>query len=222
MTIAKVLLIESERAGSPSFAAPLAKKGYDVLRAHKVSQALKLAEEQRPDIVVLDAASMRTSGKRMFRRLRVVLKDIPAILLSPAGSRSTVNGAGAAGLIHPFTVRKLTNRIGRMLPSNEGDILQYGPLKLDLARRRVAFGDRLTRLTPRATALLKIFLENPGRLLTREEIMREVWSTSYMGDTRTLDVHISWLRKAIEPDPTQPRYLKTFRSLGYRLDLPPT
>lgn len=217
MAKAKILLVESERASAPSFASALEKKGYAVLRVHRVRDALRAAERERPDVVVLDAASMMTSGARMYHTLRSRLNGAPVILVSPEGSRPAVNGTV---LVHPLTHRKLTNRIARVLPGDERDEIRAGPIRLNLAQRKVRCVGREARLTPRAAALLQVLMESPSRLLTREELMKRVWSTDYMGDTRTLDVHMSWLRRALEPNPVVPKYLKTIRGLGYRLDLP--
>jgi DNA-binding response OmpR family regulator len=90
---------------------------------------------------------------------------------------------------------------------------------LDLERKRVRCQGKEARLTPRMTHLLQVLMRHPGEVLEREQLFREVWKTEYMGDTRTLDVHISWLREAIEEDPHKPHLLKTIRGVGYRLDV---
>ena len=96
--------------------------------------------------------------------------------------------------------------------------MNSGPIHLDLERRQVRCEDRETHLTPRLTRLLRMLMENTGEVLERKQLFRRVWKTEYTGDTRTLDVHISWLRSAIEKDPRRPKYLKTIRGVGYRLD----
>jgi DNA-binding response OmpR family regulator len=98
-------------------------------------------------------------------------------------------------------------------------ILHIGPVRLDLENKKVRCYGRETRLTPRLTQLLKTLMEHPGAALERQWLFREVWKTEYTGDTRTLDVHISWLREAIEEDHRKPRLLKTIRGIGYRLDV---
>jgi DNA-binding response OmpR family regulator len=84
----------------------------------------------------------------------------------------------------------------------------------------VQCGKKEARLTPKQAKLLELFIQNHGRMLTRKQLIRDVWLTDYTGDTRTLDVHMSWLRKAVEADPKRPKFLKTIRGLGYRLDIP--
>jgi DNA-binding response OmpR family regulator len=99
-------------------------------------------------------------------------------------------------------------------------MLHRGAIRLDLEQRRVRCHGRESRLTPRLTKILKILMLNAGKVVEREVLFREAWETEYVEDTRTLDVHINWLRKAIEADPKHPQYLKTLRGVGYRLDVP--
>jgi DNA-binding response OmpR family regulator len=216
----QILLIESSRSSSPSFASSLARKGYQLSIHHKIGSALQALDRVKPDLVVLDAASLQTSGSRMCRVLRSVGNGIPIILLAPAGSRSQSSDGASVTLVPPFTPRKLLNRVARLLPGDARYALEAGPIRLDLAQRRVRAFGRETRLTPKQTRLLEAFLNNPGRLMTRAGLIRQVWHTDYTGDTRTLDVHMSWLRRAIEPDPRRPRFLRTIRGMGYRFDLP--
>jgi DNA-binding response OmpR family regulator len=97
--------------------------------------------------------------------------------------------------------------------------VRAGPFRLDLERHQVNCRGIEKRLTPRLTTLLHLLMQHPGEVVGREQLFREAWDTEYTGDTRTLDVHISWLRKEIEDDPRHPRYLKTIRQIGYRLDV---
>jgi DNA-binding response OmpR family regulator len=140
--------------------------------------------------------------------------------VSPENSQIDRNSGANVYLAQPFTSRKLINRVVRMLPGDERYTLEAGPIKLNLAQGKVRCLKKETRLTPKLTKLLELFIQNPGRLMMRKTLIRKVWHTDYTGDTRTLDVHMSWLRQAIEPDPTRPRFIKTIRGMGYRLDLP--
>lgn len=220
MTVTLILLIESDRANAPSFAPALEKKGYNVITRHQVTTALSAAAEHKPDLVILDAASMKTSGTRMSRSTRAKLDGVPIVLVAPPGTRSDPGSGASLTLIQPLTPRKLLNRVTRLLPGDERFNLEMGPIKLNLAQRKVRCRGRETRLTPKQAKLLEAFMHNPGRLMTRETLIRQVWHTDYTGDTRTLDVHMSWLRRSIEDDPKQPSLLKTIRGMGYRLDLP--
>ncbi|MEL7642885.1 MAG: response regulator transcription factor, partial [bacterium] len=116
-------------------------------------------------------------------------------------------------------LQKLVNRIKTFVPNEKKNSLAAGPIELDLDQRLVRCGTKQSRLTPRLAALLKMFLEKPGELIERQEIFQKVWETEYLGDTRPLDVHISWLRKKIEDDPRKPQFIKTIRGVGYRLDV---
>jgi DNA-binding response OmpR family regulator len=220
MPTADILLIESSRANAPSFAPALEKKGYSVSVHHKIDAGIKAAKKNTPDLIVLDAASMKTSGTRMCRKTRAQLSGIPIILVSPEETRPDPGCGSSLTLVQPFTPRKLLNRVARLLPGDENFNLEMGPIKLNLVQSRVRCLKKESRLTPKLAHLLETFMQNPGRLMTRKKLIRRVWLTDYTGDTRTLDVHMSWLRQAIEPDPKRPRFLKTIRGMGYRLDLP--
>lgn len=219
MSIANILLIESARPSAPSFAPALERKGFDVTVHHKINSAVKAANKTRPDVVILDAASMRTSGTRMCRSARAGLNGVPIILVSPEGTQPDSGNGSSVNLVQPFTPRKLVNRVHRLLPGDERYAVESGPIKLNIAQRKVQVQGRESRLTPKQAKLLEMFMQNPGKLLTRKQLIREVWLTDYTGDTRTLDVHMSWLRQAIEPDPRHPTFLRTIRGMGYRLDL---
>lgn len=220
MMMASILLIESGKASAPSFGPTLERKGYAVVVRHGVEPALEAARQHRPDILVLDAASMQTSGTRMCRTATVKLDGVPIILIAPTGTPVDSASGATATLVQPFTPRKLLNRIARLLPGDDRFALEVGPIKLNLAQRKLRCLGRETRLTPKSAKLLEVLMQNPGRLMTRKALIRQVWQTDYTGDTRTLDVHMSWLRSAVEPDPKQPKYIKTIRGMGYRLDIP--
>ena len=215
---AKVLLIERVRNNSSSFAASLQRR-YDVCIAHSGKQAIPLARQEHPDVIVLDAISLRTSGDRIVTRLREQLGDVPIIHLreTPKSKRTSV----ADVVLSPkFTARKIVNRIERFVSIPAEDILNVGPFRLNLKQRKLNSPKGETTLTPKLARLMGMFLQNPGRTLARETLMRGVWKTAYMGDTRTLYVHVRWLRREIEPDPHKPQYIVTVRGVGYRFQLP--
>jgi DNA-binding response OmpR family regulator len=222
MSVVRILLIESGRASAPSYGPALEKRGYRVNVHHRISSAISSAQKESPDLIVLDAASMQASGARLCRSVREGLNGVPILLVSPKGSNLARPTGASAVLIQPFTPRKLMNRVARLLPGDSRFTIEAGPITLNLAQRMVRCLGRESRLTPKQARLLEVFLHNPGRLLTREALIRQVWHTDYTADTRTLDVHMSWLRHAVEPDPRRPRLLKTIRGMGYRLDLPPS
>lgn len=221
MAKSKVLLIESERTKAPSWSPWLEKRGYGVDVEHSAQTALKHIAGDEPDIVVLDAASLKTSGARICRQLRANLNGTPIVLVADAKNPPDANCGASVTLVTPFTPRKLLNTVARLLPAEDGTILQRGPIRLNLSQKRVQCGGREEKVTPKQAKLLELFLSAPaGQMLSRKQIIKAVWETDYTGDTRTLDVHISWLRGVIEPNPRKPRYLKTIRGQGYRLDLP--
>jgi DNA-binding response OmpR family regulator len=214
----KILWIEGKRADNPSFIPVLRKKDFLVESVPTGAAALARISGFNPDLVVVNASSLRSNGKRICCDLHQKHHDLPILLiLSPEQSAGSDVCANTV-LVLPFTQRKLVNRIMPLLPGDGKNVIRVGDIRLDLERKRVSCQDREARLTPRLTQLLHILLQHAGEVVKRENLFRETWSTEYVGDTRTLDVHISWLRQAIEADPRKPKYLKTFRGLGYRLD----
>lgn len=171
-----------------------------------------------PNVVVVNAASMRTSGIRICQSLRESTDSVPIILISD-GENAPEDAPVNEILMLPFTIRKLENRIKPFLPLESDKILKAGALELDLEHHQFRCDERETRLTPRLSGLLEMLMRRHNEVVTRDELFRKVWETDFTDDTRTLDVHISWLRRAIEEDPRKPKYLKTLRGVGYRLDV---
>jgi len=218
---AKILLVEGKRSDRPSFMAGLTRKGYQVDTAPNGSAALALLEQSMPDLVVVDAASMRTSGKRICQTLHE-RTSAPLVLVVESAQLESAKKDDVADVVLdlPFTLQKLVNRIRQLIPLESKDVLQVGPILLDPFQRWVRVGNRQTSLTPRLVQLLRILMEHPGQIIARDVIFRQVWDTAYTEDMRTLDVHISWLRQAVEVDIRNPLYIKTVRGVGYRLDIP--
>jgi DNA-binding response OmpR family regulator len=218
MKTTKVLLIENASNDGVSFAASLKRK-YQVQVAHSGKQGLVMAQERRPDVVVLDAPSLRTSGDRICARLRLILGETPIIHIRPSAQSADESFADVL-LIPPFTARKLINRIERFVIPPAGAILEVGPFNLNLEQQTLTTPWMEKKLTPKLVELMELFMRNLNQTLDRKHIMQTVWKTDYMGDTRLLDVHISLIRKTIEPDPRKPRYITTVRGVGYRFTLP--
>jgi DNA-binding response OmpR family regulator len=218
MMKAMILWIEGKRANGPHFVPDLRKKGFHVETVPTGNAALEFLSDAGADLVVVDAASFRTSGKRVCQEIRQKWDRLPIMLI--ANPERPVGKDTHADVILelPFTIRKLVNRIHPLLPAESDNLLRAGPIRLDLEHRRVACLEKDEHLTPRLTSLLKNFMEHPNEVLLREDLFRRVWDTEYTGDTRTLDVHISWIRQAIEPNPRRPRFLITIRGVGYRLN----
>ena len=214
MSSTVVLLIESSRNGDESFSAALKRK-YQVMVAHSGKQALAMAGETRPDVIVLDAVSLRTPGTRICARMRAALDDIPLIHMAADDLKKGDTPADVL-LLQPFTSRKLVNRIERFVTAEESEALVVGPFSLNLTQQTLSSPLGEKKLTPKLSALMETFMRHPDQILDRKSIMQRVWKTDYVGDTRTLDVHIRWLRQTIEPTPRKPLYIKTVRGQGYR------
>ena len=221
----KILLVEGNRSDHPSYRDGLIKRGYLVETAPNGNSALKRISDVDPDLVVVDAASLRTSGKRICRDLRQVLGDIPIILIvasngEPVEKQDPINKLDKELVLTlPFTLQKLINRIKPLLPIEGKQVINEGPIRLDIEHKKVRCMNQSGKLTPHLVRLLQILMEHPGEVVEREVLFRDVWETEYTVDTRTLDVHISWLRRIIEVDPRHPRFIKTIRGVGYRLDV---
>ncbi|MBV6396206.1 MAG: Sensory transduction protein regX3 [Anaerolineales bacterium] len=218
MKDAKLLVIEGRHNDVPSFAADLQKKGFEIVIAQSGGEAAKKLEKTAPHLAVVNAASLRSSGVRICQSLREKDSKLPIILIVNADVEVDKSVADTI-LTLPFTAQKLVNRVKPLLPSDGKNVVHVGPIRLDLEHRRVKCLGKNTKLTPRLIRLLRILLDNHGQVVERESLFKRVWETNYTGDTRTLDVHISWLRNAIEIDPNSPRFLKTIRGVGYRLDV---
>jgi len=218
MTDATILIIEGRHAEIPSFATDLQKKGFDVVTAKSGKDAISRLKKVSPHLVVVNAASLRSSGVRICQSLREKQEKLPVILILEKNKEVSKDAADVI-LNLPFTVQKLSNRIKPLLPGDGNNVLQVGSIRLDVERRRVRSLGKHAKLTPRLVALLEILMEHHGEVVEREHLFKKVWDTDYTGDTRTLDVHISWLRRAIELDPLKPKFLKTIRGVGYRLDV---
>jgi DNA-binding response OmpR family regulator len=219
MTHSTLLVIEGKRADHPAFAAALRKKGFEVELVTSGSQALaRLKGSFDPDAVVVHAASLRTSGKRICQSLRRKMENLPILLILDPGQEAGKTSANAA-LSLPFTIQKLVNRIRHLLPGDGNNSIHAGLIRLDVENHTVRCFGKQSRLTPRLMSLLKILLDHRGEVIERKSLFSQVWETDYTDDTRTLDVHVSWLRHAIEADPKNPKLLKTVRGVGYRLDV---
>ncbi len=218
MKKATLLLIEGRHAEIPSFASDLQKKGFDVVSTQNGSEAVSKLKQTSPSLVIVNAPSLRSTGIRICLSLRKKDAKIPIILIVE-NEKSIDKDLADSILVLPFTVQKLVNRAKALLPGDGNNVLSVGPIRLDVENRRVRALGKNAKLTPRLITLLQILMDKHGEVVEREALFKKVWETNYTGDTRTLDVHISWLRRAIELDPDNPKFLKTIRGVGYRLDV---
>jgi DNA-binding response OmpR family regulator len=218
MKKATLLVIEGRHAEIPSFATDLQKKGFDVVSAQNGSEAVSKLKQTNPTLVVVNAPSLRSTGIRICLSLRKKDAKIPIILIVE-NDKPVDKDLADSILVLPFTAQKLVNRVKALMPGDGNNVVSVGPIRLDLENRRVRSLGKNTKLTPRLITLLQILMDKHGEVVEREALFKKVWETNYTGDTRTLDVHISWLRRAIELDPDNPKFLKTIRGVGYRLDV---
>jgi DNA-binding response OmpR family regulator len=218
MKKATLLVIEGRHAEIPSFAGDLQKKGFDVVSAQNGSEAVSQLKQTNPSLVIVNAPSLRSTGIRICLSIRKKDAKIPIILI--VEKEKVVDKELVDSILSlPFTAQKLVNRVKALMPGDGNNVVSVGPIRLDLENRRVRSLGKNTKLTPRLITLLQILMDKHGEVVEREALFKKVWETNYTGDTRTLDVHISWLRRAIELDPDNPKFLKTIRGVGYRLDV---
>lgn len=221
----RILLIEGTRADHPSFRPGLEKRGYIVERVPNGNTALKNLLNLDPELVIVDAVSLRTSGKRIVKDIHVASRNMPVILITASNGNTIekddpINKLdGVITLVLPFTLQKLINRIKPLLPIEGKQVINQGPIRLDIEHQKVRCMNQSGKLTPHLVKLLRTLMAHPGEVVKREFLFSEVWETEYTVDTRTLDVHVSWLRKIIEVDPRHPKFIKTIRGIGYRLDI---
>lgn len=219
MTSAHTVLLVEGRKPAGERLAPILKAEFDLATARTRREALARIDRDQPSVIVLDAPSIRFSQCRFCSTLEDEGTDCPVLLLHDEKPPPTQVNARAY-LRYPFSAQKLINRICWLLPTPDGEILTRGPLTLNIKRRSIVKGDREHHLTPKQAHLLELFMRHPGEVLTREFLMKHVWHTDFVDDTRTLDVHIHWVREAIEEDTGAPEYLHTIRGVGYRFNLP--
>jgi DNA-binding response OmpR family regulator len=190
----------------------------EILSVGSDSRSLAKATRERPDLTILDATDITIDVPGLCQWLRRRYNDLPIMTLCPEGVKFSKELRIDVQLTQPFTTRKLSNRIKKILSGRRNQPLMVGQFTLDPEKRRLIHGEHIVRLTPKEYRLLEVLMLTPGTVLSRKQIMKEVWETDYLGDTRTLDVHVRWVREKIEAEPGCPLYLKTVRRVGYVFD----
>ncbi len=222
----RILLVDDEPLITNSLSYSLRKEGFDVKAVGDGVLALQEAQEYQPDLVVLDVMLPGMSGLEVCQRLRA-RSTTPVIMLTARGEEiDRVLGLEVGAddyLPKPFSFRELLARIRSILRRVELDRqasqlqpVNLGRLGLDPVARRVYKADRELQLSAREFDLLSTLMRSAGRAISREELLAEVWGEDWIGDQRTLDVHVRWLRLKIEEDPATPLYIQTVRGHGYR------
>ncbi len=222
----RLLLVEDAEDVRETLAYLLSREGYDVVTAADGAVALKEFNRAAPDVILLDLMIPEVSGIEVCRRIRLT-SDVPIIMLTAmVGEANVVVGleSGADDYItKPFSTPELLARLRSLLrrrPAVEplDQALAVGGLRMDVERHRVSVDGHEVTMPLREFELLEMLMRNPGRVLTRHQIIEQVWGSDYFGDTKTLDVHVRRLRAKIEADPAHPTRLVTVRGLGYRLE----
>jgi DNA-binding response OmpR family regulator len=224
--MSRILLVDDEPLITDSLTYSLKREGFDVRAVGEASQALLEVQDFQPDLVVLDVMLPGMSGYEFCRRLRTY-SPTPVIMLTARGEEiDRVLGLEVGAddyLAKPFSFRELLARIRAILRRVQLDRqvtqlqpVDLGRLSLEPVSRRVFKGDQELQLSAREFDLLSILMKNAGRALSREELLTQVWGDDWIGDPRTLDVHVRWLRLKIEEDPASPQYIQTVRGFGYR------
>jgi DNA-binding response OmpR family regulator len=215
----RIIWAGKRRTDIPSFVPDLETKGYKVVFVSTGKEALEKLSNRKPDVMIVDAASMRTTGSRICKTIKATYPSIPLILINTPSDLPSNEIVADIQLIHPFTIRKLENRIIPYTPGDGKNLLKAGPIQLDLDRQIIRCNKIEEHVTPRMANLLKMLIDQQGKVITRERLFSKIWKTNYTEDTRSLDVHINWLRKIIEKNPKNPQLLLTERGKGYKLEI---
>jgi two-component system OmpR family response regulator len=225
-----ILIVEDDKPLLDVLKYQLGKEGYNVVTALDGSQGLEVARSSRPDVILLDIMLPKMDGFEVCRVLRKEM-TVPILMLTAKDSEiDKIVGLEIGAddyLTKPFSMRELVARIRAMLrrsemvetkPTGQGVPIKVGDIEIDTARRRVSVSGSTLKLTAKEFDLLLFLAENKGIVFSREQLLDRVWGYDYPGDTRTVDVHVRWLREKIETDPGKPRYLITVRGVGYKLE----
>jgi two-component system response regulator RegX3 len=223
-----ILLVEDETSIVEPLAEALRSEGFDTLVAGTVAQALELAGRE-PDLVLLDVMLPDGSGYDVCRELRRS-SQVPIIMLTARGEEADrVIGLELGAddyVVKPFSGREVVARIRAVLrrsdapePTDERP-LEVGEVRLDPAKHEVTLSGEVLELSRKEFELLHLLMRNAGSVVTRERLIDEVWDPNWFGSTKTLDVHVSGVRRKLRDEPSQPRYLHTVRGVGFRFSSP--
>lgn len=226
--MSKILIVEDEEALSDPLAFLLGREGFQTIVVDNGLDALPVFDREGADLVLLDVMLPGMSGMEVCRKLREV-SSVPIIMLTAKDSElDKVLGLelGADDYVtKPYSARELIARIRAVLrrrlaetDSATESVLQGGPVRMDIDRHVVTVNGEEISMPLKEFELLEILLRNVGRVMTRGQLIERVWGADYVGDTKTLDVHIKRLRSKIEPDSSAPQYVVTVRGLGYKFE----
>jgi two-component system OmpR family response regulator len=226
----KVLIVEDDANLLEILKYNLRKEGYDVVTASDGEQALQVARTEKPALILLDIMLPKISGFEVCRILRKEMAVPILMLTARVDETDKIVGLEIGAddyMTKPFSTRELLARVRAMLrrtkmaePALAGEpaSLKIGNLEIDIARHRASLSGAVLELSPKEFDLLVFLAKNKGLVFSREQLLEKVWGYDYAGDSRTVDVHIRWLRKKIETDPGHPKQLVTVRGTGYKLE----
>jgi DNA-binding response OmpR family regulator len=224
----RILLVEDEASIAEPFAKMLEREGFRPTVARTAREALDSATEQEPDLVLLDLMLPDGDGRDVARALRAH-SDVPVIMVTARGTETDrIVGLELGAddyVVKPFSGAEVIARIRAVLRRTakqepEPTALTIQDLHVDLAARRVKRDGEELDLSRKEFDLLAELVRNAGRVVTREDLMSRVWDENWFGSTKTLDVHMGWLRKKLDDDPAEPRYIHTVRGVGFRFAAP--
>jgi len=234
MVGSKVLIVEDDRTLLDVLQYNLAKEGYDVLTATDGAAGLETARSGQPDLVILDVMLPKIDGYEVCRILRRETTVPIMMLTAKTEETDRVVGleVGADDYVtKPFSMRELMARVRAMLRRTEmmkkealasagtpAPCLKVGEFEIDTTRHRISRGGVPVELSRMEFALLEFLARNQGQVFSRDNLLARVWGYDFAGDTRTVDVHVSWLRRKIESDPAHPKHLVTVRGVGYKFE----
>jgi len=226
----RILVVEDDQNLLATLKYNLLKEGYQVVTAVDGAQALEIARSEKTELIVLDVMLPKLSGFEVCRILRKEM-TVPILMLTAKTEEiDKIVGLEIGAddyMTKPFSMRELLARVRAMLrradmarsePVSESEYLRIGDLEIDTARHRAFYQGSPLDLTPKEYDLLVFLARNRGFVFSRERLLEKVWGYDYAGDTRTVDVHVRWLRRKIEADPRKPMYLITVRGTGYKLE----
>ena len=223
----KILVVDDEPTLVATLKYNLEREKYEVITAADGSAAVEIARSSRPDLVLLDLMLPGMDGIEVCRVLRKDT-DVPILMLTAKGTElDKVVGLEVGAddyLTKPFGMRELIARVKALLrrsgarPQQEGHVFTSGDLKADMSRRQAFKDGRPLTMKPKELELLAFLIRNQGRAFTREQLLSQIWGYDFAGDTRTVDVHVRWLRQKIEAEPDRPGRLVTVRGTGYRFE----
>ena len=230
MATYKIVVVEDDANLLATLKYNLEKDGYDVVTAIDGAEAVEKALKEKPDLVVLDIMLPKMNGFEVCRVLRKEMTVPILMLTAKAEEMDKVIGLEIGAddyMTKPFSMRELLARIRAMLrrtqmavsgSTGKETVIRIRDLEIDHARHKAFLGRKKLELTPKEFDLLAFLARNRGFVFNREQLLEKVWGYDYAGDTRTVDVHIRWLRQKIEPNPKKPEYFVTVRGTGYKLE----